>query len=322
MSFGRPYILRTDGCIHDGWLVLSPKSNRVSSDYFYYYLGSPVIKRKLAQRAAGAVVKNLNSDIVRDLDILVPPMEAQKRIAAILDKADAIRRKRQQAIQLADEFLRSVFLEMFGDPALNLQGWAEFAVGDSVEEIVAGWSAKGDSSPAHQDQMGVLKISAVTSGEFLPTENKAVERDAVPVGKTLVMPKKGDLLFSRANTRELVAATALVDKDYENLFLPDKLWRIRFTKKMLPEFFHFMLQQPRMRTRLTSRATGTSGSMLNVSKKKFEETLAIRPPLKEQQRFVNAYRRVRSYRQKNLELTRNSDDLFASLSKRAFQGEL
>jgi type I restriction enzyme S subunit len=62
--------------------------------------------------------------------------------------------------------------------------------------------------------------------------------------------------------------------------------------------------------------------MLNVSKKKFEETLAIRPPLKEQQRFVNAYRRVRSYRQKNLELTRNSDDLFASLSKRAFQGEL
>jgi len=122
MSFGRPYILKTSGCIHDGWLVLSPHKE-LSTDYFYYYLGSPVVKNQLAARAAGAVVKNLNSEIVRELEIPLPPLKEQKRIAAILGKADSLRRKRQQAIQLADQFLHAVFLDMFGDPVTNPKGW-------------------------------------------------------------------------------------------------------------------------------------------------------------------------------------------------------
>lgn len=60
MSFGRPYIMKTTGCIHDGWLVLSDLSGKVDQDFFYHLLGSPYMYRKFAGKAAGAVVKNLN----------------------------------------------------------------------------------------------------------------------------------------------------------------------------------------------------------------------------------------------------------------------
>ena len=112
MSFGRPYIMKTSGCVHDGWLILSPKSDQIFTDYFYHYIGSKEVYNRLAGKAAGAVVKNLNKDVVKELEIPLPPLSEQKRIAAILDKADQLRQKRQQAIGLADEFLRSVFLDM------------------------------------------------------------------------------------------------------------------------------------------------------------------------------------------------------------------
>jgi len=127
MSFGRPYIMKTSGCIHDGWLVLSGNPEKVDSDYFYHLLGSDLLKRRFSALAAGAVVKNLNIDLVKGVEIPLPPLPEQKRIAAILDKADAIRRKRQQAIQLADDFLRAVFLDMFGDVIEGVENVVRFA---------------------------------------------------------------------------------------------------------------------------------------------------------------------------------------------------
>lgn len=123
MSFGRPYIMKTTGCIHDGWLVLSGDPERVDADYFYHLFGSDLLRRRFSSLAAGAVVKNLNIGLVEGVEVPLPPLSEQKRIAAILDKADAVRRKRQQVIQLAGDFLRAVFLDMFGDPVTNPKGW-------------------------------------------------------------------------------------------------------------------------------------------------------------------------------------------------------
>lgn len=123
MSFGRPYILQTSGCIHDGWLVLSGDNEVVDQDYFYHLLGSDLIYRKFVSLAAGAVVKNLNSVLVRNVRVPLPPLPEQRRIAAILDKADALRAKRRAAIAKLDQLMHSVFLEMFGDPITNPKGW-------------------------------------------------------------------------------------------------------------------------------------------------------------------------------------------------------
>lgn len=115
MSFGRPYILKISGCIHDGWLVLSPRDGEVHPDFFYYLLGSDILYREFSKRAAGAVVKNLNTDLVRSVKVALPPLPEQKRIAGILDAADALRAKRRESLAQLDTLLQSTFLHLFGE---------------------------------------------------------------------------------------------------------------------------------------------------------------------------------------------------------------
>ncbi len=90
MSFGRPYIMKTTGCIHDGWLVLSADKSKVHTDYFYHLLGSDFMYRKFTGLAAGAVVKNLNTDLVKSVTVPLPPINEQRRISSILDKANEL----------------------------------------------------------------------------------------------------------------------------------------------------------------------------------------------------------------------------------------
>ena len=98
MSFGRPYILKTYGCIHDGWLALKPKRNDIDLDYAYHALGSAHAMAQFQKQAAGATVKNLNKDIVASIKIPLPPLEEQRRIAAILDKASALKQQSLKAL--------------------------------------------------------------------------------------------------------------------------------------------------------------------------------------------------------------------------------
>ena len=174
---------------------------------------------------------------------------------------------------------------------------------------------------AGSEEVGVLKISAVTSGRYRPNENKAVEN--IEAGRSLVTPQKGDLLFSRANTRELVAATCIVDRMVENVFLPDKLWRIRLkSQRVTPEYLKFVLSDPTFRTGLCSKATGTSGSMLNISQGKLLETTLPLPPIGQQRAFSSLFWRVEGMRAQLVDQSGNDATLFASLSQRAFRGEL
>jgi type I restriction enzyme S subunit len=99
------------------------KTNQVHNRFFYHFLNSNLAIRQFQSNSRGGTQKFVSLGNIRGLQIPLPPLEEQKRIAAILDKADAIRRKRQQSIQLADDFLRSVFLDMFGDPVSNPKGW-------------------------------------------------------------------------------------------------------------------------------------------------------------------------------------------------------
>ncbi|GAB6039261.1 hypothetical protein JCM15519_38200 [Fundidesulfovibrio butyratiphilus] len=87
MSFGRPYIMKTSGCIHDGWLVLKDKTGLFDQDYLYYFLGSHEAYSQFDRLAAGSTVRNLNIDLVKRVNVTIPPIQEQKRIVAILDEA-------------------------------------------------------------------------------------------------------------------------------------------------------------------------------------------------------------------------------------------
>ncbi|MBS7265097.1 MAG: restriction endonuclease subunit S [Treponema sp.] len=130
MSFGRPYILKIDGCIHDGWLVLQNIQNDIDKDYLYFVLSSPSAYHQFERMAVGGVVNNLNSDKVKELIFPLPPLEKQKQIAKILDKCNILIIKHKQMVEKYDALIKSRFIEMFGDPIENTKSWIEEPLGN------------------------------------------------------------------------------------------------------------------------------------------------------------------------------------------------
>ena len=108
------------------------RSSNSDTQNYLKYIFSEKLKQELLQHALGAAQANLSPKTLESLKIPLPPIAEQKRIAAILDKADAVRRKRREAIRLTEELLRSVFLDMFGDPVTNPMGWDVVKLGSLI----------------------------------------------------------------------------------------------------------------------------------------------------------------------------------------------
>ena len=131
MSFGRPYILRTSGCIHDGWLVLKPDYSRVDQGYLYYVLRSPDVFAQFDRQAAGSTVRNLNIDLVSAVTIPLPPLDEQKRIVAVLDQAfTALGGAQGNAEKNLADAKELLYAGLEAVIARNSRGGVEVALGD------------------------------------------------------------------------------------------------------------------------------------------------------------------------------------------------
>ncbi len=122
-------------------LAIIRANEKVYIDYLKHYLGSLLCQREIQAYENGAAQPNLSATDLKSFQIPLPPLDEQKRIAAILDKADAIRQKRKQAIELANEFLRSVFLDMFGDPVTNPKGLSQAKLTEFAD-VITGFAFK------------------------------------------------------------------------------------------------------------------------------------------------------------------------------------
>ncbi len=214
----------------------------------------------------------------------LPSVEKQEELADVLWAAVNTKMAYQKLLYQTDELVKSQFIEMFGDPIDNPMGWMTSNIGSVTEDILSGQCLNGDAKQLQPGQKAVLKVSAVTYGYFKNDEYKVL-RDPSQITKG-IYPKKGDLLFSRANTKEYVGATALVDQDYPDLMLPDKLWKIVFKPEIDTIFAKHFLSHPQVRNVLSSLATGTSGSMYNISMEKLRNLTIIIPPLERQREYV------------------------------------
>lgn len=167
----------------------------------------------------------------------------------------------------------------------NTMGWSTLPIGEATEDILSGQCLNGDPGILKPGQKAVLKVSAVTYGYFRDDEYKVL-RDLGQITKG-VYPQRGDLLFSRANTKEYVGATALIEEDYPDLMLPDKLWKLIFKPEINPVFAKYFLSNPETRAVLAEMATGTSGSMYNISMEKLRGLSIIVPDMELQEQFVS-----------------------------------
>lgn len=301
------------------YIIESIEKKRLDVRFLYYFMSSYM--DKLRALSIGGVIKYIKLNYLTDAQIFLPPLAEQIHIAQILDQADHLRQQDQQLLAHYDQLVQAAFVQLFGDPVRNEKGWEVKKSGEVISDIVGGTSYGGEERDLEPDELGVLKVSAVTKGYFKADEFKAVSKSVI--NKKTITPRKGDLLFSRANTRELVAATCIVDKDYDDLFLPDKLWRIDLDAELCnASYFKYLLSKPKFRNELTKTATGTSGSMLNVSMTKLRGLKLPIPPIDLQNRFAEIVTHIEAQKALVQQQQQQSEALFQSLLQRAFRGEL
>ncbi len=135
MSFGRPYILQIDGCIHDGWLVLRDENDLFDKRFLYYYLSAKPTYERFKTMAVGGVVNNLNSEMVRNLFVPVPSKVEQSKIADLLDISRNVILKRKQQLQKLDELVKARFVELFGTET-EFDKWPCCTIGDVADVCV------------------------------------------------------------------------------------------------------------------------------------------------------------------------------------------
>lgn len=289
--------------------------------YLYHILRHPEYIALASSRSQGANLPRLSPKQLEDFEIPFPKLDVQENIAGVLDKADAIRRKRQHALRLTDDFLRAVFLDMFGDLMTNPLGWPIKPLSEGVVEFEGGRNVMPTETP-RADGVRVLKVSAVTSGEYKPDESKSFDQTEEFPAHYIV--REGDLLISRANTSELVGAVAYVWKTKGKEMLPDKLWRFIWPEERTiePLFMLHLARSRYFREQLIQRATGSSGSMKNIGKAKMLEIPIPFPPIDLQRTFSRIAMRSRLASESSVASMKQAETLFSSLQQRAFSGEL
>ena len=192
-TVGRIAILGIEAASNQAVCHIVPDESAADQRYLFYALRTQV-PRWLEQRVGGAQ-PNISQQIIRDTQIPLPPLEEQRRIAAILDKADAVRRKRKEAIALTEELLRSAFLEMFGDPVTNPKGWHTNRLGD-LAKFVGGGTPSRQKSEYYQGDICWATPKDMAVDVLIDTEEhitlEAIEQSAtklVAVGSLLVVVK-------------------------------------------------------------------------------------------------------------------------------------
>lgn len=296
---------------------IRPNKDKVSASYLYHFLSSPAF-RNWTSSSSGANIKNIRISELAEFEIPLPPLEEQKRIATILDKADAIRRKRQQAIQLADEFLRSVFLDMFGDPETNLKGW-------NVTTLTSCGSFKNGLNFRKGEVGHSLRYLGVGGFKSLKTIGDMgllgdVELNTVPAKDYLL--ENGDLVFVRSNgNKDLVGRCVTVYPDGEPLTFSGFCIRYRVESESVDsEYLNYLFGTSSMKKAMLKGGQGAN--IQNINQKILSGLKIPLPPIELQNKFS---RIVKEYRRSMLRFDcaiGEADGLFGAIRQISFQGNL
>lgn len=307
-------------CTNQGFKSIIPNADELDPIYGFFAL--KFFTPQIVNQGRGATFSEVNKEIMENFCIPAPPIEEQQRIAGILARADRLWQLRRYALQLSEGYLQSVFLQMFGDPVTNPMGWEIRPLGKLLTTIDSGVSPVCQERPALDKEWGILKLGAVTTCNYLETENKAITYKTSPRMELEV--KSGDLLFSRKNTYDLVGACAYVHHTRPKLMLPDLIFRLQIEdkKELDPIYLWQLLIFPTKRKMVQRLAGGSAGSMPNISKGRLNTVEIPLPSPELQSKFACVVRQAERLRAQQQEAARQADHLFATLLHRAFRGEL
>ena len=297
-----------------GYCVLRPDKDKLDSRFLFHWVKTGVFVQRMVDVATGANYPAVSEAKIKASKIPLPPLDEQKRIAGILDAADALRAKRRQALAQLDTLLQSTFLDMFGDPVTNPMGWEKPPLEDLCEKVIdcphstPRWSGSG---------VICLRTSNLGKGEWNWADTRfVIEEDYTErTRRSEILPN--DIILSREGT---VGVLALVDEGMR-LCMGQRLVQLRVNDSQLhPRFLLNLLLHDLAPERLSRLITGSTSKHLNV--KELRKLPVLLPPLDLQRRFAAIVESVEHQKVSQRAHLAELDTLFASLQSRAFRGDL
>lgn len=288
---------------------LEINDGNVDSKYLYWYLDSQFDSIKVQR--TGATIPHVNGVTLKNIQIPLPPLPEQKRIAAILDKADALRRKDEELLKKYDELAQSIFIDMFGDPVKNEKGWEVKKLGE-ICDIRRGASPR----PINNYIGGTvpwIKIGDGTNGKELYIDKTEVHISKEGAAKSVLL-KPGALIFANCGVSLGFARIITIEgcihdgwlslENYEENL--DKLYLLKYIN-LLTDYF---------------RRTAPEGTQPNLNTSIMKDHNIIIPNKALQQKYGSIVLKIEHLKEKAILIKDNSSNLFQSLLQQAFKGEL
>ncbi|HAS6027978.1 restriction endonuclease subunit S [Vibrio vulnificus] len=311
-SFGAFFWRRGFGLLNQHIFKVTVDDNAISKDYLRYAINSKL--HEIIEQAHGGVgLKHITKGKLEAIQIPLPPLDEQKRIAAILDKADAIRQKRKQAIALADEFLRSVFLEMFGDPVTNPKGWEVKALSE-FSKVVTGNTPPRSEADNYGDHIEWIKSDNInTPSHFLTEATEKLSEKGEAKGRVV---ERGSILMTCiAGSLSCIGNIALANR---SVAFNQQINAIVPTEISMSEFLYGLMLVSKKQ--IQDHSTNSMKGM--ISKGVLSSIKFPLPPLQEQKKYANVFRSYITFLDQMDKHAIDSVDMFNALSQKAFSGQL
>lgn len=293
--------------------IIRANKLKVYPKYLYYWIVNEHTQaniRNCGQKTTN--ISNLNLNRFKELQLPLPPIVEQKRIVTILDKIDNMQNMREQAIQLAGDFLRATFFKMFGDLVNNPKRFPIGTIRDLVSSANYGSSGKASE---HSGRYPMIRMGNITyQGDWDFTDLKYIDLDEKAKGKFLV--RKGDLLFNRTNSKELVGKTAVFESDTEMAFA-GYLVRVRANDLGNNYYISGYLNSLHGKNTLVNMSKSIVG-MANINAQEMQDIKILIPPKELQDKYEEIHKAVKNRVDTHIESKKELEKLLNTLSNKFF----
>ena len=252
---------------------------KLDQQYLLHYLKSDIARTYINALATGSVRDNLKFSVLQELPINLRPIDEQRKLASVLDYVDSVIGLRNEELSTLDTLVKSRFVELFGVYPLNPKGWETATIRDIVTDV-----RYGSSCPAVDGgKYPYLRMNNITyGGELDLTDTKRIDIPDNELDKCTV--RRGDVLFNRTNSKELVGKTCVYNRD-EMMVLAGFVIRVRVTERILPEFLSAFLNTDFSKRMLLGMCKAAIGQA-NINAQEMQDIGIYLPPTELQRQFV------------------------------------
>ena len=310
LSIGKVGITQKPMYTNEAIASLTELDSQVDINYLYWALQHIDLLENADRAAMG---KTLNKAKLSEVKIPLPPLAEQRRIASILDQADELRQKRQQAIEKLDQLLQATFIDMFGDPVSNPKGWDLYKLSD-LGSISTGNTPSRDDADNFGNYLEWIKSDNLNNDEdYATTATEYLSEKGAKKGR--VVPEGSILVTCIAGSFDCIGNLAMVER---KVSFNQQINSITPNDTVILEFLYYLMKisKPIIQNASTNSMKGM------ISKSKFSEILLPIPSKEKQIQFVELFKKLYGLKVSHKLYLNNADSLFKSLQNQAFNGTL